>query len=83
MTNGFSSTTLKRIIAKLTNMFQNLVIRCCFHGLVISLESLEPTSGNPVELLQDFWQMKAGRDEVPNSQGALIIYEGVPTLRSA
>jgi len=36
--------------------------------------------GNPVELLQDFWQMKASRDEVPNSQGALVIYEGVPAL---
>ena len=43
---------------------------------------LDTMSGNPVELLQDFWRMKASRDEVPNSQGALVIYEGVPALRS-
>ena len=59
---------------------------------------------NPVEALQEFWQMKvvfiliiiiiititiiiitnnqAGRDETELSQGALVIYEGVPSNRS-
>jgi len=33
---------------------------------------------NPVEALQEFWQMKAGREETELSQGALVIYEGMP-----
>ena len=62
---------------------------------------------NPVEALQEFWQMKvvfiliiiiiititiitiiiitnnqAGREETELSQGALVIYEGVPSNRS-